>query len=62
MAAVLDSTDLDVSAAQKVLVAVVVPELQFPDANNQENVGVQEGPLHSPSSLLPRAERLLPLP
>lgn len=62
MAAVLDSVDVAVSAAQKVLVAVAAPELQLPDANNQKKVGVQKGPLHSPSSLLPCAERLLPLP
>lgn len=42
MAAVLDSADLDVSAAQKVLVAVVVPELQFPDANNQKKWGYRK--------------------
>lgn len=46
MAAVLDSADLDVSAAQKVLVAVVVPELQFPNANNQEKVGMYRKDLY----------------
>lgn len=46
MAAILDSADEAVSASQNVLLAMVVPEPQSPDTNNQKvKVGIQKGPL-----------------